>query len=168
MKTFEPCREDCGAEDGWFQGGHVMGHSEMTSVLLLVATMLLWGAAPLVEKLGLQTADPLTGLLIRSASVTFVLLLIFLFSGRLPQLFAIPARSIFFFASAGLLAGLVGTWTYYAVLRSGAVSQVVPIAAAFPLVTTIAAVVVLKEHVTPMRIVGTCLIVLGIILVKRG
>ena len=145
-----------------------MGQGQVTSVLLLVATMFLWGTAPLVEKLGLQGADPLTGLLIRSTSVTIALLVVFLLSGRMPQLVTVPAKSVLFFASSGLLAGLMVTWTYYAVLKSGTLSQVVPIAAAFPLVTTVAAVVVLKEHVTPLRLAGTCLIVLGIALVKRG
>jgi bacterial/archaeal transporter family protein len=145
-----------------------MGQGEVTNVLLLAATMLLWGTAPLVEKLGLAGVDPLTGVFIRSASVTVALFLVFSFTGRLSQLSAVPVRSAVFFALAGLLAGLLGTWTYYCVLKSGAISQVVPIAAAFPLVTAVVAVLILREHVTPMRIVGTCLVVLGIVLVKRG
>jgi transporter family protein len=145
-----------------------MGQAGTTSILLLAATMFLWGVAPLVEKLGLEGTDPLTGLLIRSTSVTVALFVLFLFTGRLHYIPTIPGRSILFFAAAGLLAGLLGTWTYYAVLKSGALSQVVPIAAAFPLVTTLAAMLIFKEQVTPMRIVGTCLVILGIILVKRG
>jgi transporter family protein len=145
-----------------------MGQNQLSGILLLLSTMLLWGVAPLVEKLGLRWTDPVTGLFIRSASVTVALFLFILFSGRMAQLSLAPARSVLAFASAGLLAGLMGTWTYYVVLKSGALSQVVPIAAAFPLVTTLAAVVLLREHVTPLRVLGTCLIVLGIILVKRG
>ncbi len=145
-----------------------MAQSEVTSVLLLAATMLLWGTAPLLEKLGLQGLDPLSGLFVRSGSVTIALLIVILSTGRLPELFAAPAKSTLFFAAAGLLSGLLGTFTYYLVLKSGTVSQVVPIAAAFPLVTTFAAVTVLREHVTPMRVVGTCLVILGVILVKRG
>jgi bacterial/archaeal transporter family protein len=150
------------------EGEYKMGQGEGASILLLAATMVLWGAAPVVEKLGLEGTDPLTGLLIRSTSVTVALFVLFLVTGRLHQLPAVPGRSILFFAAAGLLAGLLGTWTYYAVLKTGALSQVVPIAAAFPLVTTLAAVLIFKEQVTPLRIVGTCLVILGIILVKRG
>ena len=145
-----------------------MAQGEVTSVLLLVATMVLWGFAPLAEKLGLQGTDPLMGLLIRSGAVTVVLFLVVVFSGRLPEVGAVPVRSIMFFIVAGLLGGLLGTWTYYSVLKAGTISQVVPIAAAFPLITTVAAVAILREQVTPLRVIGTCLIVLGIILVKRG
>jgi bacterial/archaeal transporter family protein len=145
-----------------------MGQGEVTSVLLLVATMVFWGIAPLAEKLGLQGTDPLTGLLIRSSAVTVVLFLVVVFSGRLPQLSTVPLRSITFFVVAGLLGGLLGTWTYYYVLKAGTISQVVPIAAAFPLITTFAAVLILREHVTPLRVIGTSLIVAGVILVKKG
>lgn len=145
-----------------------MAHGEVTSVLLLVATMVLWGFAPLAEKLGLQGTDPLMGLLIRSGAVTIALFMVVLFSGRLPEVAAVPGRSVIFFVVAGLLGGLLGTWTYYYVLKAGTISQVVPIAAAFPLITTLAAVAILREHVTPLRVIGTCLVVLGIILVKKG
>lgn len=122
----------------------------------------------MAEKLGLQGTDPLSGLFIRSSAVTIVLFLVVVISGRLPQLAVVPVRSITFFVVAGLLGGLLGTWTYYYVLKAGTISQVVPIAAAFPLITALAAVLILRENVTPLRVIGTCLIVAGIILVKKG
>jgi bacterial/archaeal transporter family protein len=146
----------------------MMTQTDVGTVLLLVVTMVLWGSAPLVEKLGLQGIDPLTGVLIRSLSVSFVLSIVFVVTGKMSHLAQVPVKSAGFFATAGILGGLLGTWTYYCVLKTGAMSQVVPIAAAFPLVTSIIAFVFLKESVTPLRMAGTILIIAGILLVKRG
>jgi bacterial/archaeal transporter family protein len=145
-----------------------MTQNDAGTIFLLIVTMVLWGTAPLAEKLGLQGVDPLTGVLIRSFSASFVLLIVFVVTGRLPQLSQVPVKNAAFFATAGILGGLLGTWTYYCVLKTGAMSQVVPIAAAFPLVTSIIALAVLKEHVTPLRVIGTIFIIAGVLFVKRG
>ncbi|NQT06897.1 MAG: EamA family transporter, partial [Candidatus Omnitrophica bacterium] len=61
---------------------------------------------------------------------------------------------------------LLGMWTYFAALKLGATSKIVPIAAAYPLVTAILSIIILKEGVTIMRFIGTALIIAGIWLVK--
>ena len=64
------------------------------------------------------------------------------------------------------MAGLIGMLTYFFALKKGATSQIVPIAATYPLVTALLSVIILSEHVTVLRLVGTVLIVLGIWLVQ--
>jgi len=141
---------------------------DLLTTVLLIVTMILWGTTPLLEKIGLQTVDPLTGVLVRSMSITGVLLVVYGFAGRLPELAKISMKNFLLFGASGLMAGLLGMWTYYLVLKSGAMSKIVPIAAAYPLITALIAILVLREGVSLQRIIGICLTILGIVLVKQS
>ena len=135
-------------------------------VFLLIATALLWGSTPILEKIGLARVDPLIGVTIRSAVVTAGLFLLALLMGKGKALVELNGKSLLLFGASGVMAGLLGMWTYYSALRMEATSKVVPIAASYPLVTALLSVLVLKEGVTLHRVVGTALIVSGIWLVK--
>ncbi len=119
-----------------------------------------------MEKIGLTRVDPLVALTIRSVIVTAGLLILVFAFGKGSALMESDARSILIFGGTGLMAGLLGTWTYYFALKLGATSKIVPIAAAYPLVTALLSVLVLREGVTFSRVIGTALIVSGIWLVK--
>lgn len=133
---------------------------------LLIATALLWGATPIIEKIGLARVDPLVGVTVRSFIVTVGLFFLTFLLGKGKELGALDGKSILLFGLSGLMAGLLGMWTYYSALKVGATSKIVPIAASYPLVTTLLSIVVLKEGVTLTRAIGTALIVIGIWLVK--
>jgi transporter family protein len=135
-------------------------------ILLLIATALLWGTTPVIEKIGLTKVDPLVGVTIRSAIVTIGLFILTFLLGKGRALIASDGKSILIFGASGLMAGLLGMWTYYAVLKIGATSKIVPIAASYPLVTAFLSVLILKEEVTLSRVIGTALIVSGIWFVK--
>lgn len=135
-------------------------------ILLLIATALLWGTTPVIEKIGLTKVDPLVGVTIRSAIVTIGLFILTFLLGKGRALIASDGKSILIFGASGLMAGLLGMWTYYAVLKIGATSKIVPIAASYPLVTAFLSVLILKEEVTLPRVIGTALIVSGIWFVK--
>ncbi|GAG05750.1 unnamed protein product, partial [marine sediment metagenome] len=85
---------------------------------------------------------------------------------RIKDVFRVDAKTIIIFSATGLLAGLLGMVTYFYALKKGATSQIVPIAAAYPLVSAVLSVIILKESVTPLRILGTILIVTGIWFVR--
>jgi transporter family protein len=138
----------------------------MTSVVLLIVTAVLWGSSPILEKIGLGKTDPLMAVSIRSFAITIILLLFLAFTGRIKDVFAVDAKSVAIFTISGFVAGLLGMWTYFGALKLGATSKVVPIAAAYPLVTAILSIIILKEGVTLLRLAGTILIVLGIWLVR--
>ena len=135
-------------------------------IFLLIVTMLLWGATPILEKIGLARVDPLIGVTIRSAIVTVGLFMLTFLLGKGRSLLEIDGKSILLFGASGLMAGLLGMWTYYMALKMEATSKIVPIAACYPLVTALLSVLVLKEEVTLHRIIGTALIISGIWLVK--
>lgn len=131
-------------------------------LLLLLLTAILWGVTPVLEKIGLGRVDPLTGVTIRSIAVAFSLIIYLLFTGRIKQVLQADFKAIVIFSVTGLVAGLFGMLTYFVALKRGATSQIVPIAATYPLVTAILSILILGEHVTLLRIFGTVLIILGI------
>ncbi len=94
------------------------------------------------------------------------LLLLTFLSGKGRALIDLGGRSILLFGASGVMAGLLGMWTYYGALKMEATSNIVPIAACYPLVTALLSVLVLKEGVTFPRVAGTALIVSGIWQVK--
>lgn len=133
---------------------------------LLVITAFLWGATPILEKMGLTKVDPLVGVTIRSAIVTVGLLMLTLILGKTKSLMSLEGKSILLFGASGLMAGLLGMWTYYTALKMEATSKIVPIAACYPLVTALLSVLILNEGLSLSRVIGTALIVAGIWLVK--
>jgi len=135
-------------------------------IFWLIVTMLLWGATPILEKMGLTKVDPLIGVTLRSAIVTVGLLVLTLLLGKGRALIELDGKSVLLFGASGLMAGIFGMWTYYMALKMEATSKIVPIAACYPLVTALLSVLVLREGITLHRIIGTALIVSGIWLVK--
>ena len=145
-----------------------MTHAELVNIGLLVVTMILWGTTPLLEKIGLREIDPAIGVFIRSAAVVAVLAVYLLATGRFPELARVSVKNYAIFAATGIMAGLLAMWTYFYVLRSGMISQVVPITASYPILTAALGILVLGEAATPQRILGIVLAVIGIVLVKQG
>ena len=135
-------------------------------ILFLVLTAVLWGTTPVMEKIGLGNTDPLTGVTIRSIAVTLALLAYVVIAGRFGALIHSGGRALVIFSVTGIMAGLLGMITYFFALKNAPASEVVPIAATYPLVSAILSVLILGEHVTLVRFLGTVLIVLGIWLVQ--
>jgi bacterial/archaeal transporter family protein len=141
---------------------------DFLSIFLLLATMILWGSTPLIEKLGLKDVDPLMGIFIRSLVITVILFVFYLFSGRLNELAKLSVKNFSLFAASGIMAGLIGMWTYFYLLKEGMTSKIVPIAASYPLITAVLSIFVLGEQVTLQRVIGIILTITGIILVKQS
>lgn len=138
----------------------------MTTVILLLLTALLWGSSPILEKIGLVKVDPLTAVTIRSLAITVILLIFLMATGKMKEVFTVDAKSVVIFVVSGFMAGLLGMWTYFGALKLGAASKIVPIAATYPLVTAVLSVIILKEGVTLVRLLGTILIIAGVWLVR--
>ena len=133
---------------------------------LALLTALLWGCAPMFDKLGLGKATPLAALSIRTIVVGAVLAAFVLASGGWREFQSLDMRSVIYIALGGLAAGLLGQLVYYHALKLGAATRVVPISATYPLVAAVLAIIFLKEPVTPGKIVGAALIVLGVLAIR--
>ncbi|MBL7092106.1 MAG: EamA family transporter [Candidatus Omnitrophica bacterium] len=138
----------------------------MVIVILLILTAILWGSSPILEKTGLRNTSPLIALTIRSVGVAVILLIMLSCMGKLKELFSVEGKTVILFTISGIMAGLLGMWTYFGALKAGATSKIVPIAASYPLITVLLSILILKEGVTLVRLIGTLLIIAGIWLVK--
>ncbi|MBU4140362.1 MAG: EamA family transporter [Candidatus Omnitrophica bacterium] len=138
----------------------------MVIVVLLILTAILWGSSPILEKTGLRNTSPLIALTIRSVGVAVILLIMLSCMGKLKELFSVEGKTVILFTISGIMAGLLGMWTYFGALKAGATSKIVPIAASYPLITVLLSILILKEGVTLVRLIGTLLIIAGIWLVK--
>lgn len=127
-----------------------------------------WGFAPLMEKLGLNgRGDPMIGVFIRSLGV---ILGLGLFAAATPSVTVrmgeFTARQWILLGLGGFTASIVGQVCFYRALRSGPVSQVVPIGASYPVLSFILGILFLGEAVTAARIAGIVLVVAGVYLLR--
>jgi transporter family protein len=134
--------------------------------IFIILTIICWGSAPILEKYGLRDIDPISAVFIRSVAILFMLIIIFSFNGRISVLWKTPPKTLIIFTASGFLAGLAGMWTYFKALRMAPSSKIVPLVAIYPLMTAILSVLILKEEFSWIRILGTVLIVVGVLLVK--
>jgi bacterial/archaeal transporter family protein len=138
----------------------------MQLMIYLFLTTLFWGMAAIFDKLALGKTSPFSGIMVRQFVVSGILLGIGIGSGRLANLGSLDGRTIILFGLSGIFGGAAGLWTYYHALRLGGASLVVPITAAYPLITVLLSWLVLQEGLTIHRVIGTVLIVLGVWMVK--
>lgn len=138
----------------------------MTTFLLLFLTAVLWGSSPILEKIGLGKTDPLTAVTVRSLAISIILIAFLTVTGKIKEIFDIDLKTLVIFSASGFLAGLLGMLTYFTALKLGATSKIVPIAATYPLVTALLSVLILKEGITPLRLTGTVMIIIGVWFVK--
>ncbi len=128
---------------------------------------LIWGFAPAIEKAGLTGAHPLAGLFYRCVGVMAGMLAIPLIIGfgRIRQ---VDARSAVLLVFGGFLASFLAQVAYYAALKTGEVSRVVPLSGSYQLVAFLVGVLAFSEGVTPMKLAGMALILGGIWAMRAG
>lgn len=132
-----------------------------------VLTSLIWGFAPAVEKYGLAgRIDPYLGVFIRSIPVALIGLAGLTFMGRLSSIASVDLKSALFVMAGGIIAGLLGQFTFYSALKAGEASVVVPVTATYPLVALVVSMVFLGESFTWQKAAGITLVVGGVALLK--
>ena len=140
----------------------------MNAFIWAILAAVIWGAVPLLEKLGLTKSQPLAGLFYRCLGVLIGLLLLGLFMLKPQEIKAVDSRSIIFLILGGFLASFVAQICFYNSLKIGEVSRVVPVAGAYPLITFILGVLFLGESINPVKTAGVLLIIIGIWALKIG
>ena len=139
----------------------------MSAFLWALLTACIWGIVPLMEKVGLGAAPPVAGVIVRSAGVVVGLVVAAWLWSPWAAVRAMPWTSVTLLALGGLLASFVGQMAFYHALKSGALSQVTPVAGAYPLVAALLGWWVLREPLTLPRLLGVVLVILGVILLRR-
>lgn len=139
----------------------------MEATVAALAAMTLWGIAPVLGKLGLVGADPWLGLLVRNSAALLFLFLGLLTSGRLGGIGQLPPRGAALLVAEGVLASLLAQLAYYWALKQGEASRVVPVTAAYPLITLVLAVGLLGERLSWAKLGGAVLVVAGLLLLRH-
>ena len=140
----------------------------MTAFWWAVVTACIWGVVPLMEKIGLGGgASPMVGVMVRSLGVLVGMLVCGWLASPWQAMRALRWPSILLLAGGGLLASFAGQMAFYRALKSGALSQVTPVAGAYPLVAAILGWWVLREPLTWSRVAGVLCVVVGVILLRK-
>jgi len=128
---------------------------------------LVWGTAPLLEKMGLMKIEALPGLFLRIFGVIFGLVMLLMFKfDVIKQAMQAKPQTILLIMLGGFLASFVGQLFFYKALRLGEASRVVPLAATYPVVTFILGIIFLSEKITIAKLSGVALVISGIMLLK--
>lgn len=126
-----------------------------------------WGIAPVFGKLGLTKTDPLIGLSIRTLVTMFFLLITLSLRSDFGQFLTLNKNTITMLALEGLFASALGHLFYFYALKYGEASRVTFLMAAYPLITFIIAIIVLKESLTLTKIGGAVLIISDLLLLSK-
>lgn len=135
----------------------------MKAVVFAILSALVWGTAPLIFKLGLRgEIPPLVGIFFHNLTAALFALLSMLL---LREGFSYPLRDIAVISFGGFVSGFLGLLLYYKAIKVGEVSVVAPIVASSPLWASLFAFMLLGESFTLYKLVGTLLVVFGVILI---
>ncbi len=139
----------------------------MSAFLWAVVTACVWGIVPVMEKVGIGRSEPLVGVCARSVGVVAGLVLVTLVSSPWKAVMGLSMSSFLLLALGGFLASFVGQFAFYHALRLGHVSQVTPVAGAYPLIAAWLGWLILREPMTPGRWAGVTLIIAGVLFLRR-
>lgn len=120
-------------------------------------------------KMGLEGVDATTATMIRAGIMFSFLIMVFLFTGEVKNVYAIfyNHTTIFYIFLSGI-AGALSWIFYFLALKLGKATQVVPIDRLSLVFVVILAFLFLGEKITIKVAIGTALMVVGAILVALG
>ncbi|MFH1621564.1 MAG: EamA family transporter [Candidatus Omnitrophota bacterium] len=133
-----------------------------------ILSAIVWGIVPILEKIGLNKVHPDTGLFLRCFGVILgaIILITFKFSSLKLELAAVSTKTVLFLVSGGFLASFIAQMFFYRALKLGEASVVVPVAAIYPLIAFILALIFLGEKFTLTKLFGLIFVLLGVMLLK--
>ncbi|AEH45083.1 protein of unknown function DUF6 transmembrane [Thermodesulfatator indicus DSM 15286] len=138
------------------------------AILFWFLTIFFWGSAPLLERTALKGMSPLLALALRTSFAAILLVFAVLVSGEHRTLSQLGKKEIIAALASGIVAGVFGMFTYFSLLKTGQASKVVPLTAAYPLVTAILSFMLLGERITLMRFSGIVITIVGLIILLRS
>ncbi|MDO8588003.1 MAG: EamA family transporter [Armatimonadota bacterium] len=138
----------------------------MNNLSLALLAIVFWGAAPAFEKAALKDVSPGLGLSIRTMVIAVVILTVFFATGQHREFSHTKPSTIAILAVGAISAGVIGQWFYFAALKGGEASVIVPVVGAYPLVATILGILVFKEKITWFKATGVLMIISGVFLLK--
>lgn len=138
----------------------------MDAVIFALLGAVCWGMAPLFGKAGLRGINTMDGLVARTVITTLLVAGLFVYRGGVHKLLAIPGKRWFFLALEAFLATFAGDLGYYYAMKKGAIGQTSLIMASAPLITVWAGWYFFNEVLSPVKIVGAALVIIGVVMVS--
>jgi len=139
----------------------------MRGVTFAMISALLWGIAPLFDKLAVANSKvtPIPANIVRCAGAVVALVFLATLTGEW-SFSAIDSKKALYLILAGAIAGGFAMVTYYMALKELGAGKTVPLTSIYPLFTVVFSAFILGEKVNvPKAVTGTLLIVVGIVLV---
>jgi hypothetical protein len=139
-----------------------------TDLLLTIFGAFLWGVSPVIHKFLLSTYNQITIMIIISLIYTVCLLLCLPFYSNMvyKDILKLNAPDIILFLIAGVFTLFLGNAIYYYVLKDNHSHVISSLDSCAPFFTLIFAYLLLKEKINIFGILGTILIVLGVICIS--
>ncbi|MBY0357203.1 MAG: EamA family transporter [Candidatus Obscuribacterales bacterium] len=135
--------------------------------LLSILTALIWGILPFFEKQAMaHISDSFAAVFMRTIGASMGLLIPIFSAPTRASLPGTPFKAYAFLFISGFLGSVIGQITYLTAIKHGEVSRVTPVAAAWPIIAFIMAVILLGEPITVKKTVAILVVVSGIILLK--
>ncbi len=137
----------------------------MRILILPLLASVLSGVSAIFEKFSVVNLSPLTVLTLRYGLMLPVLAVALYLTGGHRELRTIDVRTFGAIVAPALMA--LGSLTlYFTALKGDLVSRVFPLTELGPLVAFILAALFLGEPLSPQRLLGTILIIAGVVLIR--
>lgn len=127
---------------------------------------ILWGASPLFDRVGMRDLSALAGLTVRVVAAAVMVAIYAAFAGTWREISLAPRSAVLFLLGSAFFGAVTGQLAYYAAIRYDEASRVVPVSAAYPLITMVLGLLILREGLTVYKAVGAVLVVVGIVMIK--
>jgi drug/metabolite transporter (DMT)-like permease len=139
-----------------------------TDLLLTIFGAFLWGVSPVIHKYLLGTYNQLTIMILISFIYTICLLLCLPFYSNAvyKDIFKLNVHDIILFLISGVFTLFLGNAIYYYVLKDNHSHVISALDSSAPFFTLILAYLLLKEKINIFGVLGTILIVLGVICIS--
>ena len=135
--------------------------------LAALAAAFCWTLSPILYKVALSDAKPISANISRSISTTIFLFACLGVSGKLWDLATLQKDALLLACLSGVIGLFLGDTMYMVSLSLVGVSRAVPISCVYPLFTMLFATLFFNEQVTLFLLMGAMLIVVGIWLVSQ-
>ncbi len=140
----------------------------MKGVVLAIIAALLWGIAPILDKIALSNGVSIyTATLVRLIGAVIAILAVSIPINQV-DFTGFDLKRILLLLIAGAIAGAIAMIFYYSALRILGASRTVPLTAIYPMFTALFSFLFLGESVSIRLIIGVVLIVIGIVLVSEA
>lgn len=139
----------------------------MWAVVLAVMAAVCWGLAPVAAKLALNQVSPIIGMGVRSMVAMTLVTTWLVATGHYRFIADVKIGPMGWLLLEAVLATVVGDALYFYALHHGRASQVGIIMASSPVITVLAADLLLGEAATPAKLFGAALVIGGLILAAK-